>query len=357
MEKKPTVIDLFCGIGGFSKGFEMAGFKVVLGIDNWEVALNTFEANHDNTKVINEDIREVSDEFFKQYKETDVIIAGPPCQGFSMCGTRNINDDRNNLFREVLRAVKNVNPKIVVIENVVGLMSMKTPEGLEVKEIIISELEKQGYEVENQILDASDYYVPQSRKRVFFIGSKIGKVGFPNKKSKKFSVSDALSNIPNTNEDKYLAPENKFQNFMANNHDGIIHNHEAMRHNKDVIRRIENVPPGGNWKDIPPEIYNVGGNHSNNYRRLHPNKPAITIKHATKSMIIHYEHDRVITAREAGRLQSFPDSFVIKGNRSDQQQQLANAVPPLLGFAIGKQIIDRIDGKKQKIEYQSNLFN
>jgi DNA (cytosine-5)-methyltransferase 1 len=357
MNNKPKVIDLFCGIGGFSKGFEMAGFDVLLGIDNWDPALETFKNNHGNTKIINKDIREIEDDFYKKYSvDVDVIIAGPPCQGFSMCGTRDINDSRNSLFKEVIRAVKIINPKVVVIENVVGLMSMKSPEGEYVKEIIHDELEKLGYEIENKILNADEYQVPQSRKRVFFIASKIGRINFPEKNLKKITVFDALSNIPDSTKNEYLKPENEYQKIMSDDKK-IIYNHESMNHNAKVLEKIRHVPPGGNWKDIPPEIYGDVGNHSNNYRRLNPKKPSITIKHATKSMILHYKYDRVITAREAARLQSFPDSFIISGNKTDQHQQLANAVPPFLGFAIGKQIINKLHGKKEKGEYQSKLLN
>ncbi|MCL2687302.1 MAG: DNA cytosine methyltransferase [Methanobrevibacter sp.] len=355
MENKPKVIDLFCGIGGFSKGFEMAGFNVVLGIDNWSPALETFEKNHKATKILNEDVCNITEDFYKKYSsKVEVIIAGPPCQGFSMCGTRDVNDVRNSLFKEVLRAVKIIAPKVVVIENVVGLMSMKTPEGEYVKDIIINELEKLGYIVENKILNADEYNVPQSRKRVFFIASKIGRIKFPKRSKEKITVLDALSNIPDTDKTKYNTPENKFQEHMWDN-EKSIYNHDKMNHNEKVLERIKCVPQGGNWKDIPPEVYDVGGNHSNNYRRLNPNKPSITIKHATKSMIIHPDYNRVITAREAARLQSFPDSFVIMGNRTDQHQQLANAVPPLLGFAIGNQVLNKLNGKNEKIEYQTNL--
>ena len=129
-----------------------------------------------------------------------------------------------------------------------------------------------------------------------------------------------------------------------------------MRHNEKVMQRIVNVPQGGNWQDLPPELYDVGGTHSNNYRRLHPDKPSITIKHAVKSMIIHPEFDRVVTAREVARLQSIPDSFIIEGNKTDQHQQLANAVPPLLGYEIGKQVIKKLNNPtKPEIEVQSSL--
>jgi len=338
---KPKVIDLFCGIGGFSKGFEMAGFDIVLGVDNWDIALETFQKNHNNTTILEADIREVKDDVFRKYKNIDVIIAGPPCQGFSMCGKRDIKDKRNTLFEELLRAVKIIDPKIVVIENVVGLISMKTPDGDNVKEVIETKLREMGYGVESKILDSSDYSVPQSRKRIIFIASKIGKIGFPKPKGHKVTVRDALSNLPDVDSKNYLLPANEFQETMAN---GAIeiYNHEPMKHNDEVMARIRNVPPGGNWRDVPKELYNVGGEHSNNYRRLDPNKPSITLKHAIKSMIIHPWYDRVITAREVARLQSFPDSFIICGKKNEQHQQLANAVPPLLGKAIGAHIIDRL---------------
>ena len=314
---KPTVVDLFCGIGGFSKGFEMAGFEVLFGIDNWDVAIQTFQDNHLNSKGINADLIELKNSFYEEYSEkVDVIIAGPPCQGFSMCGNRDINDDRNNLFQEVIRAVEIIKPKIVIIENVVGILSMKNPEGQMVKDIINDKLGNLGYSVEYEVLNASDYGVPQARKRVFFIGSKIGRVGFPKKHLNKLGVGESLSNIPDSGMKEYGKPQNEYQKRM---HDGqkIIFNHESMNHNAKVLDRIMHVPQGGNWRDIPPKVYDVGGNHSNNYRKLDPKKPSVTLKHAIKSMIIHPEYDRVITAREVARLQSFPDSFIIQGNKSD----------------------------------------
>lgn len=358
MNDKPTVIDLFCGIGGFSKGFEMAGFDVLCGIDNWEVAINTFKNNHNNAEGILADLTELNDEFFYQYEnKVDVIIAGPPCQGFSMCGKRKIGDKRNELFNEVVRAVNIIKPKIVIIENVVGLLSMKNVDGDNVKDLIKKEFNEIGYQVEHKILDASQHGVPQKRKRVIFIASKIGEVNFPKPKKHVVTVNEALSNIPDTTFEEYTEPINDFQKLMANG-EIKIYNHEPMRHNEKVMKRIVNVPQGGNWRDIPPEIYDVGGTHSNNYRRLHPDKPSITIKHAIKSMIIHPEFDRVITAREVARLQSIPDNFFIEGNKTEQHQQLANAVPPLLGYEIGKEILTKLQNPtKAEIEVQSSLEN
>ena len=342
---KPTVIDLFCGIGGLSKGFEMAGFDIILGIDNWPVALETFQKNHKNTKTVNADITLIKDKFFEVYKnKVDVVIAGPPCQGFSMAGKRDINDPRNSLFEEVIRVVKILNPKIVLIENVVGLLSMKIPEGQLVRDLIINRLRDEGYDTECRILNASDYGVPQNRRRVIFIGSKIGRIGFPEPADHTVTVGDALGNIPNAGSNNYLNASNDFQKAMSNG-TKVIYNHEISNHGAAIIKRMSFVPPGGNWRDIPKRYYNVGGEHSNNYRRLDSKKPAITIKHATKSMIIHPWYNRCLTVREAARLQSFPDNFVLYGTKFEQHQQLANAVPPLLAFEISKHLIDKLSAK------------
>lgn len=343
--KKYNVIDLFCGIGGFSKGFQMEGFDIKIGIDNWPVALETFKRNHDGVKAVLEDLTELPDTFYKEipYK-IDVIIAGPPCQGFSMAGRREVEDIRNKLFMEVIRAAKLLNPEVVIIENVSGILSMKNNNGELVKDRIIKDLKSLGYHAKYQLLIASDYGVPQSRKRVIFVATKQDTFKYPSPNGFGMTVGKALSNIPDVGEEEYLPPENKFQELMSNGFTKI-YNHEAMRHNEAVLNRIRHVPPGGNWKDIPPHIYNVGGEHSNNYRRLDPNKPSITIKHATKSMIISPYFDRVITAREAARLQSFPDDFILEGTKFEQHQQLANAVPPILGREIAKSVKEYLNEK------------
>ena len=339
--EKIGVLDLFCGIGAFSKGFEMAGFDIVAGVDSWDVALETFKNNHDSEAVLM-DLTRADDDFFRKYEEmVDVIIAGPPCQGFSMCGQRKTSDKRNRLFEEVVRAVKIIKPSVVVIENVVGLLSMTNTDGKDVKEVIYESFNQLGYEVKHEILDASMYGVPQKRKRVIFLISENGDIDFPSPYEYVVSVGDGLSNIPDVDEEYYHSTTNAYQELMSYR-ENVIYNHEAIRHNRMVLERIRHVPQGGNWQDIPPELYNVGGMHSNNYRRLDPNKPSITLKHAAKSMIIHPVYDRVVTAREVARLQSIPDSFKIMGNKSEQHQQLANAVPPLLGYAIAGEIRKKI---------------
>lgn len=353
---KHKVMDIFCGVGGFSKGFEKAGFEVVLGIDNWDVALETFQNNHASSKVMKSDIRELRDSFFEDFRnKIDVIIAGPPCQGFSMSGKRDPKDKRNTLFEEVIRAVYIIRPKIVIIENVVGILSMVNERGDSIRDIIIKKFDEIGYKTECRTLNAADFGVPQKRKRVIFIASRIGKIGFPgpshsekpsrtlgDRDIKKWvTVGDALGNIPASQTENYGHPKSEFQKLMSNG-TSIIYNHEAPNHSKEIIKRMSFVPPGGNWKDIPSKYYNVGGEHSNNYRRLDPDAPSITIKHATKSMIIHPYADRCLTVREAARLQSFYDSFVFSGTKFEQQQQIANAVPPMLGFAIANHIMKKL---------------
>lgn len=336
---KYNVIDLFSGIGGFSKGFEKAGFDIKLGIDNWPIALETFKHNHKNSKTLTVDLTKLPDSFYKQlgYK-VDVIIAGPPCQGFSMAGKRNEDDMRNKLFSEVIRAAKLTKPRVVIIENVVGLASMKTVDGESVKDRLIQSLVDIGYKVKFTILTASDYGVPQKRRRVLFVGYLVSgtEYEFPDPENETITVGDALGNLPDTDKVKVSTPISNFQKYLCEYSSKKIFNHVPMNHSKTVQDRINHVPEGGNWRDVPPKYYQVKGNHSNNYRRLTRDKPSITIKHATKSMIIHPTYNRVITAREAARLQSFPDDFLLFGTTFEQHQQLANAVPPLLGFAIAK---------------------
>lgn len=337
-KKKYTVIDLFCGVGGFSYGFEMTGkFETLLGVDFWDVALNTFSINHPKTKTLQGDITKIEDSYFEKYKSNvDVIIAGPPCQGFSMSGRRDVFDVRNSLFREVIRIVNIVNPKIVVIENVVGLLSMQTPKGKPVKDEIEKDLTNMGYKVQHKVLLASEYGVPQNRKRVIFIASKIGNVVFPEPTVEKpVTVGEALGNIPE--KDKvYSKPQNDYQKLMAGRRD--ILNHNPINHAPLIVQRMHSVPQGGNWRDIPIELGQGGGVHSNNYRRLKADEPSITIKHVSKSMIIHPFFDRTPTIREVARIQSFNDDFEFTGTLYDQHQQLANAVPPLLGKAIANSV-------------------
>ena len=243
------IIDLFCGIGGFSYGFEMTKcFKTVLGVDCWNVALDTFSKNHTGTKTELIDVKKLDQNYLKKYiNKTDVIIAGPPCQGFSMSGKRDIFDVRNSLFKEVIRIVSIVKPKVVVIENVVGLLSMTTPEGNLVSCEIKTQLDKLGYAVECNTLNDADYGVPQFRKRVVFIAcqkSMKKDIMFPSKthgtKDVPFvTVGEALDNIPNEG-DTYLKVRNDYQKLMAGT--SHIYNHDVIAHSPLIVQRMHSVP-------------------------------------------------------------------------------------------------------------------
>ena len=253
-----------------------------------------------------------------------------------MAGKRDVFDVRNSLFHEVIRIVSVVEPTVVVIENVVGLLSMVTPEGKPIKDVIENDLKELGYKVDHKVLTASDFGVPQNRKRVIFIATRKGDIHFPEPTvTKPVTVGDALGNIPERGIE-YLSPTNDYQKLMAGRKD--ILNHKPINHAPLIVKRMHCVPQGGNWKDIPIRLGQGGGIHSNNYRRLKWDEPSITIKHVSKSMIIHPIYDRTPTIREVARIQSFNDDFELLGTLYNQHQQLANAVPPLLGKAIASSI-------------------
>ena len=345
MQNQYNVIDLFCGAGGLSYGFEQAGFSVVLGIDNDSVALKTFEANHKNAKTICGDITDIKyEEHIKpllKEKKVDVIIGGPPCQGFSVSGPRNFNDPRNKLYLSYIRLVDEIKPKAFVIENVQGLIGLF---GGEVKNNIVNSFSKIGYEVHYQILCASDYGVPQSRKRVVFIGMKKGefKYEYPQSYKEIVTCEMALSDLPSLEKSlgsefqNYVSkPSNDYQIRMRKNSDGV-YNHIAAEHSEKVQHIISLVPDGGNYKDLPDEYRNSRNFHVA-WTRFASKKPAPTIDTGHRHHF-HYKYNRVPTVRECARLQSFPDTFHFIGNKTQQFKQVGNAVPPLMAEKIAEQL-------------------
>lgn len=345
---KYNVVDLFSGCGGFSYGFESAGFNVVLGVDNEPSALETFKQNHANSNIILTDLHknEAIDEICNKIKQEkiDVIIAGPPCQGFSLTGKRNREDDRNKLFYSVFKLAKRLAPSAIIIENVPGLATLY--KGF-AKEEIMREFQELGYTCNYQVLFAPDYEVPQIRKRIFFVGLKksIGTFRFPEKvlsKDNYNTCSMALSDLPSlegtlgkTVQKYTFKPKTKYQETMRKGSD-FIYNHLATKHTQHVIDVISQVPEGGNHKDLPP---GVGDSRKFNeaWTRYHGNKPSKTIDTGHRNHF-HYKYNRIPTVRENARLQSFPDSFVFLGNKTQQYRQVGNAVPPLLGYHIAKQV-------------------
>lgn len=350
MNKKFTAIDLFSGCGGFSYGFQQAGFEVILGVDNTDIALQTFEKNHQNSKTLLLDLHEESaiDRIEKstEGKEVDVIIAGPPCQGFSLTGTRNENDERNTLFNAVFKLAKRINPKAIIIENVPGLLNLYKGKA---KKEIIELCEEMGYNCNPKLLYAPDFGVPQIRKRVFFVAIKkeLGTFEFPkptHTPENYIGCRDAIGDLPDLISDlgdeelDYdKKPFSEYQKMMRNG-SKVLNNHLGTQHSEHVINVISQVPEGGNHKDLPP---GVGDSRKFNeaWTRYHSARPSKTIDTGHRNHF-HYKWNRVPSVRENARLQSFPDAFIFLGNKTQQYRQVGNAVPPLLGKILGTQLIN-----------------
>lgn len=323
-DRKYNVIDLFSGCGGLSLGFEMAGFNVSLAIDNWEDALTTYAYNRHNVPTLCADLltllpKEVSAKY--NINNVDVIIGGPPCQGFSVAGKRIIDDDRNKLYKSFVRFVSYFKPKAFVMENVPNILSMG--DGI-IRDAIINDFESLGYDVEHKVLMASDYGVPQNRKRAIFVGLRGEKYAFPTKNVEKpITSSEAISDLPDYSVQdggQYpKSPESEYQKKMREGSRGLF-NHQVTTHNPKTIDIISLVPDGGNYKDLPIELQNTRKVHIA-WTRLNSQKPSITIDTGHRHHF-HYKYNRVPTVREAARLQSFPDSFVFIGSRTSQNKQV-----------------------------------
>lgn len=352
MKRMPKVIDLFSGCGGLSRGFMDAGYSVIMGVDNDKASLETFKLNHGkNSKAVLLDLFEKNS--IPQIKNllgsqtVDVVIGGPPCQGFSLTGTRNFDDKRNRLYLAMIEAVDVLKPKAFLIENVPGLARLYNGT---VKDEILKRFDDLGYNVSMKILCAADYGVPQMRKRVFFIGLKKELSSFfefpePTNTPKNYvTCEDAISDLPSReNElggdvDAYTCePKTVYQKTMRKNQTAL-YNHVATNHSEMVKTVIALVPEGGNHKNLPK---GVGESRKFNeaWTRYHSNKPSKTIDTGHRNHF-HYKWNRVPTIRENARLQSFPDEFKFVGTKTEQNRQVGNAVPPLLGFNVAKKLLE-----------------
>lgn len=352
-----NAIDLFCGAGGLSKGFMDAGFDILVGVDNDQDALNTFALNHNGAIALNEDLSK--QETFDHIKSIagdrsiDVIVAGPPCQGFSLTGPRNFDDKRNTLYLAVIEMVRQYNPKGFIIENVPGMATLYDGQ---IKEEILRRFRDMGYNIDCKILKACDYGVPQMRRRLVFMGVRkdIGVPHFPEPQygpgtDKPYrTCRDAISDLPTrvddlgSDSDTYSGDAiTEYQKLMRGNC-SILRNHVATAHKDFVKETIALVPEGGNYKDLPEGVGESRKFHMA-WTRLNGNAPARTVDTGHRNLF-HYELNRIPTVRESARIQSFPDSFVFTGTRTKQDRQVGNAVPPLLGYALGKTLISIIEG-------------
>lgn len=334
-------IDLFCGCGGLSLGFEKAGFNILLGIDAWEDAITTFNYNHKNSKGLCADLSTLyPKDIVSQLdgKSVDVIIGGPPCQGFSVAGKRIVDDERNKLYKNFVRFVEFFNPKAFLMENVPNILSIG---GGIVRDAIVKDFSDLGYKVVYKILTASDYGVPQNRRRTFFVGFMNGnEFTFPLPTVKqKVTSKEAISDLPVEtvlDGEKYpVTPQSNYQKFMRKNANGL-YNHRVTVHTEQTKRIIAMVPDGGNYKDLPVELQQTRKVHIA-WTRLDSSKPSFTID-CGHNHHFHYKYNRVPTVRESARIQSFPDDFIFLGKLGSQLRQVGNAVPPLMAEEIAKEI-------------------
>ena len=348
---KPTVIDLFAGVGGLSLGFEMAGFEVALANEFDPSIAEAYKKNRPGTKMIVEDITKLPvDETFGPYEgKVTAVIGGPPCQGFSQKGSRkSINDPRNFLFRYYFEVVKRVKPKYFVIENVPNLL---TTEGGYFKDEIVELFSGIGYVVSCGVLCAADFGVPQDRHRTCILGKLVATepVSLPKPNGTHTTVWDAISDLSylesgeGAEEQGYRnAPQSNYQRMLRAGSDELC-NHIATRHSKTTLERLEMIAPECG-KEMLPEEHHTKSIYSGTWCRMKKDGIAktITTRYDTPSSgeFTHPYLNRAITTREAARIQSFPDTFRFYGSKSSQMKQVGNAVPPLLGKAIAERILD-----------------
>ncbi len=309
-----TFVDLFCGAGGLSKGLEMSGLEGICGLDWFNEACMTYNRNFDHP-FINGDIKDPENK--KKFYDTvrnqlngrhlDIVAGGFPCQGFSMAGNRIVDDPRNSLYKELIEIVVELQPDFVICENVKGLRTML---GGLVEKKIISDFNEIGYEMNVTTLCAADYYTPQKRERVIFIGNRKG--------LKNFHPKPILS------PKEYITTGQAIGDLIDHPVDPAF-NHVPTVHREDMAKRIMETPEG-------QSLYK---GYSDAWKKCPWDAPSCTIKENHGGVNLHPKLPRVLTAREMARLQSFPDDFIFEGKKNKQLVQIGNAVPPLLGKAIG----------------------
>ncbi len=354
MSKKGIIgIDLFSGAGGMSLGAVMAGITVKYAIEKDKYASMTYKANHHETKVVNKDICEISTLPCNLKRNPIILFGGAPCQGFSTSNRRTNNRDntQNWLYKEFIRLLRNIQSDWFVFENVTGIMEFES--GVFFDEIL-SEFKLSGYECSYTVLKASDLGVPQKRNRLFIIGSKTGKklsIKEHNELS-KLTVRDAFEDLPilenGANIDKlpYAKDADNSYALLMRGHLTECTGNLVSKNSDVILRRYEYIKQGENWTSIPKELMDNYSDltqcHTGIYHRLSEDEPSVVIGNYRKNMLIHPKSNRGLSVREAARLQSFPDNYVFKGSIGFQQQQVGNAVPPLMAKYVFEQIVNEI---------------
>lgn len=367
MSSQPVAVDLFSGAGGLSLGFQRAGFNIVAWVEKDPYASQTLRTNHLKgacaiEPVICQPIESVPyvevNARMEQVgaKGADVLIGGPPCKGYSRSNkrTRTLENPLNSLYVHFLAFARQLKPRIVVMENVGDILLFA---GGAVVAHIRNELASMGYLVQVETLNASRYGVPQVRNRTIIVAHQRGmQFVYPEgKATEPLTVWDAISDLPNVSngntEDElpYASrPVTQYQASMRNGH-SLVSNNLVTRNSELVLERYAHIPQGGNWRNIPDHLmHNYADKqrcHQWIYRRLPENSPSVTITNFRKNMLIHPREDRGLSVREAARLQSFPDSYRFTGGILHQQQQVADAVPPLLAEAVAVEVMKALNGR------------
>lgn len=344
-----TVMDLFSGAGGLSRGFMDAGYEVLIGTDFDDAALKTFAANHGNAKAVkldlfnHENINVLVDMMKKSGRKLDVIVGGPPCQGFSLAGKREEFDERNALYKAMVKTAKVLKPRAVILENVPGMLTLY---GGKAKERIFEDFEELGYTMNVKVLYAPEYGIPQIRKRAIYVGllNSMRKFEYPEPilEEKDFiTCEQAISDLPTLEGDldfsldttrQYMSgPVTAYQEKMRGASNKVF-NHYPTKHAQKTVDHIALVPDGGKYTDLPPELAEKF-KYKESLHRYNSKKPSLTIDTGHRTHF-HYKFNRIPSVRENARLQSFPDDFIFYGSKQQQYKQVGNAVPPLLGNAV-----------------------
>lgn len=350
---KPKVIDLFAGVGGLSLGFENNGFDIVLANEYDPSIAKAYEENHKDTKMICGDITllDLHKTFSDYVGIVDVIIGGPPCQGFSQKGQRKtIHDERNFLFKYYVKVVELVRPLYFVMENVPNLL---TAEGGYFKKEIEELFNSMGYQLKMGVLNAADYGVPQNRRRAIIIGKRGDDApDLPVAKKLKVTIWDAISDLAYLNSGEgeesqsyRNEPQSEYQKKLRAG-SNILQNHVATKHSPLALKRLAMIPPNAG-KEVLPKEHLTKSIYSGTWTRMRKDEISVTITTRfdtpSSGKFTHPFLNRAITVREAARIQSFPDSFQFVGNKGSQMKQVGNAVPPLLAGAIAEVIMKDIE--------------
>ncbi|MDV2618954.1 DNA cytosine methyltransferase [Lactococcus lactis] len=345
------ILDLFCGAGGMSHGMDMnPNFETVVAVDINEKLSQTLKENNPSVELIIGDIQKksIKDEILKLSRnlEVNMVIGGPPCQGFSLKGKNlGLDDPRNFLFVEYLDIVKQLNPEVFVIENVKNILSASNGW---FKEQILSTIHQMGYQISFGVLKATNYGVPQTRERAIFLCSRDKLIELPEPTVEKtVTVKDAIGDLAYLNsnegefEQEYITHATSNYQKMMRRNSIKLYNHKASNHNKIAIEKLKLIPAEKGKEYLPKEMQGKQ-KFKTTWGRLVWNEPSPTIDTrfdaSSNGKNNHPFLHRSITPREAARLQSFDDNYIFYGKKVEIRTQIGNAVPPLMAKAIADKI-------------------